>query len=150
MMNWRGYIQLATPPGGNIEVDPIWPQVLLIWNFLSSPKNSPGSASRYSYFFIIRTLCYVRIYVAIGRVDFPPEPDSQLIFTPNISIACVNITVIDDDEVEDIEVFLVSLTTNSTDVTLQPNTTRVIIVDNDGPGVLTSQWLKHSLSFFCS
>ena len=74
------------------------------------------------------------IYVVIGRVDFPPEPDSQLIFTPNISIACVSIAVFDDDEVEGTEVFLVSLSTNSSNVTLQPNTTIVIIVDDDPEG----------------
>ena len=65
-------------------------------------------------------------------MDYPPEPETRLLFGAGASRACINISVFDDGEVEGTESFEVSLSTDSDDlVTLQPGTTVVIILDND-------------------
>lgn len=69
-----------------------------------------------------------------GRVDYPPEPDTQLRFSSVNRRVCINISIFDDTEVEDTEAFEVSLSANSDDITLQPDTTLVIILDDDENG----------------
>ena len=68
-----------------------------------------------------------------GRVDYPPEPDTQLLFSSEVSRICVNISVIDDIEMESTEVFAVSLSADFDidTVLIQPDTTLVIILDDD-------------------
>lgn len=57
--------------------------------------------------------------------------NTQFIFSPTMNRICTNVTIYDDSEVEDTEVFEVSLSTGFSDVTLLPDTSLVIILDND-------------------
>ena len=77
------------------------------------------------HFFLILHVLY------LGRVDFPPEMNTQFTFSPTISQTCTNVTVYDDNEVEDTEVFEVSLSSSFDDVIFLPSTAIVVIVDND-------------------
>ena len=45
---------------------------------------------------------------------------------------CVNITIVDDNVLESLETFSVTIDTSVDRVVLEPNTTVVEIVDNDG------------------
>lgn len=76
---------------------------------------------------------YVFIIVTLptGRVDYPPEPDTQLRFSPTVNRVCINVSVFDDTETEDTEAFEVSLSADSTDIVFQPGTTLVVILDDD-------------------
>lgn len=57
--------------------------------------------------------------------------NTQFIFSPTMNRICTNVTIYDDGEVEDTEVFEVSLSTGFSDVTLFPDTALIIILDND-------------------
>ena len=46
---------------------------------------------------------------------------------------CFNVSIVDDGNEEDEELFLVNLTTSDPHVTLSPRTADLIIVDNDCP-----------------
>ena len=56
---------------------------------------------------------------------------TQLMFTPSMTRVCTDVSIFDDNEVEGVEVFEVSLSVDSEDVFLSPEVTLVIIVDDD-------------------
>ena len=56
---------------------------------------------------------------------------TQFQFSPQIGRVCTNISITDDMEVEDLEVFEVSLSSTSDAIALSPESTIIIIVDND-------------------
>ena len=71
-------------------------------------------------------------YFCTGRVDYPPEAETRLSFSPLVNRACVNISIFDDNEVEGTETFEVFLGTSSdSSITLRPNLTIIVILDND-------------------
>lgn len=75
-------------------------------------------------------------------MDYPQEPDAQLLFSSEISRACVNISVLDDNEMEITEAFEVSLSADFDidTVLIQPRTTLVVILDDDDGGNLVLGW----------
>lgn len=85
---------------------------------------------------MVATCPSLTLFYMTGRVDYPPETDTQLLFSSEVSRVCINISVFDDTEVEDTEVFQVSLSADFEDdtVLIQPDTTLVIILDDDNEG----------------
>jgi hypothetical protein len=79
------------------------------------------------------------LWNCLGRVDYPPEPVTQLTFGSGVSRLCINVSVIEDSEVEGTEVFEVSLGTEDDAVLIQPNTTLVVILDDDGELIIISE-----------
>ena len=72
-------------------------------------------------------------YTSCAEEDIEPVA-STLMFPPGSSEQCQSITIVNDGVREDDEEdFSVTLTTsqNNTDVILQPNTTQILIIDND-------------------
>ena len=72
-------------------------------------------------------------YTSCAEEDIEPVA-STLMFPPGSSEQCQSITIFNDGVREDDEEnFSVTLTTsqNNTDVILQPNTTQILIIDND-------------------
>ena len=56
-------------------------------------------------------LCLLTLLVVIGDEDFQSEPDdSVVVLSPNETRKCVNVTIIDDETVEEVEPFEVSIT----------------------------------------
>lgn len=68
-----------------------------------------------------------------GNADFSTSRllQTQLLFSPNINRACANISIVDDELVEEIEVFSLILNTTSEGVSFSPLATVITIVDND-------------------
>ena len=56
----------------------------------------------------------------------------QLTFSATVSRACGIVTIVNDDEFEVDESFDVTLTTTDGDVTLDPDSGTVTIIDEDG------------------
>ena len=65
---------------------------------------------------------------------------------------CVNISIVDDNLVEDDETFIVSLTTSSGDQVLigEPNTTTIRILDNDGITYARTHSRTPNLLYLCT
>ena len=57
---------------------------------------------------------------------------ANLVFEPATTQQCRNISIVDDTALESDEVFSVNLTTVDLSVVLRPNTSTVVIIDNDG------------------
>ena len=65
----------------------------------------------------------------MGR-DYSPS-NGTITFSPAILQQIINITIIDDESVEDIEMFIVHLSGAPTNVILSPSQASVAIIDND-------------------
>ena len=86
----------------------------------------------------------------MGR-DYTPS-NGTITFSPAILQQIINITIIDDESVEDIEMFIVHLSGAPTNVILSPSQASVAIIDNDGRCGLVN-WLpsnRVALSSFLS
>ena len=65
-------------------------------------------------------------YTAVSQVlTFQPGSDRQ----------CVEVAIVNDDELENEEQFTVTITTDEDRVTLEPDSTTVTITDDDGEGL---------------
>ena len=83
----------------------------------------------------------VRVYLstiegtALNSSDYANILEEERVFQPSTAPddlqVCWNITLQDDDVLEAIETFSVTLTTNDTDVSLSGGTATVIVVDDD-------------------
>ena len=68
----------------------------------------------------------------------PPAPDDytsvsqDLTFQPGSERQCVEVPIVNDDDLENEEQFSVTITTEEDRVTLEPDSTTVIITDDDG------------------
>ena len=58
--------------------------------------------------------------------------NGEFTFSSSSNQQCVNITIVDDNVLESLETFSVTIDTSVDRVVLEPNTTVVEIVDNDG------------------
>ena len=60
----------------------------------------------------------------------------DLTFSQSSSRECVNVSIVNDDELENEEEFRMTLTTGEDRVNLDPNTTTVRITDDDGEEII--------------
>ena len=56
----------------------------------------------------------------------------DLTFSQSSSLECVNVSIVNDNKMEDEEEFSLTLTTTKARVNLDPNTTTIRIADDDG------------------
>lgn len=68
----------------------------------------------------------------LGGLDFN-EVATMIVFTPGTTVSCFDITIVDDESLESIELFTISLeTAGDPSVEIGPlSFTTVMIVDND-------------------
>ena len=90
--------------------------------------------------------CFLSLSAALN--DFH-EVTMDLTFTPDgemSRVLCVNITVVNDDILEDTEIFSVTISTFDDSVMFKRNTSNVFIIDDEG--MYTLQSLLVELYFF--
>ena len=71
-------------------------------------------------------------FVAAASIDFLAVIIEDLTFEPGSLIQCVDVVIADDTIDEDNEDFTLSLMTTQDNVIIDPATTRVVILDEDG------------------
>lgn len=74
-------------------------------------------------------------YIVLPGTGSNPDYTSStvtLTFDESNDLQCFDIPIIDDIDLEDNEIFLISLDTDDPDVTLDPRDGSVIIVNDDG------------------
>lgn len=83
------------------------------------------------YILVLLTLCH--LIVLIDGSDYGALSTS-LTFEPTNSLGplCVNISIVDDTAVEDDELFIVQLDTSDSAIIIAPNTSSVVILNDDG------------------
>ena len=59
-------------------------------------------------------------------------------FQPNVTRQCVKVPIVNDDDLENEEQFTLTLTTVSDRVKTKPDTTTVVITDDDGEPIYTA------------
>ena len=80
----------------------------------------------------IVTVQSVQLIVGFQQVlDYQPL-FMQITFTPNVTEACLNITITDDTIYETQETFSVTLTTLDIGINLSPDVLSITILDDDG------------------
>ena len=71
-------------------------------------------------------------YIVPSAPDDYTSVEDVIIFSPGINESCTMIPIVDDSVLENDEVFSVILSTTDSDVSLDPSSATVTIVDNDG------------------
>lgn len=65
-------------------------------------------------------------------MDFTELSDEPLVFTPATSRACLNISIEDDNLLEENEIFIVSIVSMATDtVSVHPNSSMTVTIQED-------------------
>ena len=82
---------------------------------------------------------YDRRTIITAGSDFTPPDSLDVLFTEEGS-QCFNVTILDDECVEDDESFEVSLTTSDDDVDIHTSLAFIVIIDTDGK-ILTFKYL---------
>ena len=71
------------------------------------------------------------MFPSAGGVDYEHISSAGLTFTPTSSKVCTVARIIDDDVLEGVEQFTVTVVTGRRGVVLQPASATVTIIDND-------------------
>ena len=72
------------------------------------------------------------IFTSLGGVDYASVTNQTVTFEPSTSSRqCLNITTLPDSILENDETFSVSLNTADSDISIDPRTATVLIIDND-------------------
>lgn len=87
-----------------------------------------GNCQRYIIFFAFKSMI---ILLCIDGEDFLFNDSVVLVFNPDVNRSCFNVTIMNDNVNELRESFFVNITTFELQVQLKPNTTEVIIMDED-------------------
>ena len=78
--------------------------------------------------------CELSIFLLCSAPDDYTSVSQDLTFQPGSDRQCVEVAIVNDDELENEEQFTVTITTEEDRVTLEPDSTTVTITDDDGEG----------------